>query len=671
MRKPFITILFLIFTQVLRAQTCTVEGQLPSSAFPVCGTTTFHQTTVPICSTHAFTVPGCTGDGADYGDKNPFWYKFTCYQSGTLGFLITPKDLGDDYDWELFDITGHDPNEVFTNTSLIVAANSAGTYGQTGASSAGVSFIQCASLPSDNKNSFHTMPQLIQGHTYLLMVSHYTPSQSGYDLSFGGGTAVITDPKIPTMTSSDASCSGNTVHLKLNKRIKCTSIEKGGTDFILNYPDPIIGEDGIGCSSSFDTDSLDLHLSNNLPPGTYALVPQIGADGNTLLDYCDNALPTSDTIYFTVYPIVPTPMDSMTPLSCAPGEIHLIFRKPIECSSIAPDGSDFTITGTYPVTIEGASGNCTGGASSSKEIVLTLTQPLQQAGNFTITLKQGSDGNTLLDECGQQTLPGSSLLFGVKDTVNAEFSFAKKYGCSTDTIDLYNQGGNGINYWYWDLADGQTSTLQNPEGLYYQFNSKTISLIVSNGFCSDTATQAVDLDNYLKADFTVDPDECPKDPVAFTSTAQGHIVTYNWAFGDGGTSTETSPTHSYSAPTISRPFTVQFTITDSLGCTSTAGKPIMIYSSCYIAVPTAFTPNNDGKNDLLHPLNAIKADQLDFKVFNRWGQLVYETHDWKQGWDGTINGQPQGSGVYVWFLQYIDKDTHKMRQMKGTAALIR
>jgi gliding motility-associated-like protein len=88
-------------------------------------------------------------------------------------------------------------------------------------------------------------------------------------------------------------------------------------------------------------------------------------------------------------------------------------------------------------------------------------------------------------------------------------------------------------------------------------------------------------------------------------------------------------------------------------------------------VPNAFTPNNDSNNDFLRPLNAIKADQLVFKVFNRWGQLVYQTSDWKKGWNGTLNGVPQSAGIYAWMLQYVDRDSGEKRMMRGTAALIR
>src|SRR4051794_8561011 len=99
-------------------QSCTTLGQNPGTAFPICGSVsdTFRQATVPICGGNTVPAPGCSNN--DYTDKNPFWYRFTCYTSGTLGFVITPNTLAEDYDWQIFDITGRSPNEVFSNPSL-------------------------------------------------------------------------------------------------------------------------------------------------------------------------------------------------------------------------------------------------------------------------------------------------------------------------------------------------------------------------------------------------------------------------------------------------------------------------------------------------------------------------------------------------------------------------
>jgi gliding motility-associated-like protein len=98
---------------------------------------------------------------------------------------------------------------------------------------------------------------------------------------------------------------------------------------------------------------------------------------------------------------------------------------------------------------------------------------------------------------------------------------------------------------------------------------------------------------------------------------------------------------------------------------------LKVINNCFIAVPTAFTPNGDGMNDYLYPLNAYKARDLDFKVFNRYGQLVFETKDWTHKWDGTFHGVPQPMGSYVWELSYIDTDTGKKVFKKGATLLIR
>src|SRR4029079_13429405 len=124
MKQVLTATLLLCFSSFVAGQSCSTPGQTPSTAFPGCGTRTFQQTTEAICVSHKLNVPGCSGSGgANYQDKNPYWYKFTCYQAGTLGFLVSPIDQGDDYDWQLYDITGHNPDDVFTDASLIVTGN--------------------------------------------------------------------------------------------------------------------------------------------------------------------------------------------------------------------------------------------------------------------------------------------------------------------------------------------------------------------------------------------------------------------------------------------------------------------------------------------------------------------------------------------------------------------
>ena len=665
-------VVVLLMCNSLWAQNCTTLGQTPSSAFPVCGIDTFSQQNVPICRTHSIIVPGCN-DGAGYSDKNPFWYRFTCFQTGTLGFLVTPNDLGDDYDWMLYDITGHNPDDVFTDPSLVVTGNWAGTFGVTGASNSGVNFIQCSSDPANHKNSFSTMPTILEGHTYLLLVSHFTDSQSGYKLSFGGGTGVITDPLQPKIEKSWAGCGGVTVTIKMNKKIKCNSLATNASDFTLSpAAATIVSATAVGCSNSFDMDTVVLTMSNALPPGTYTITVQNGQDGNTLLDNCNNSVPVGNNTSFIVDPVQPTPMDSIKPVGCAPNKLELVFRRPINCSSIAANGSDFSITGTTPVTITGASGNCVNGVTTS--IFVQLSGPIQSAGNYQITLKPGTDGNTIIDECGQQTPAGASLPFATADTVNANFTYQLLLGCKADTVKFFHNGANNVNQWNWVFNNESSSTAQNPSYIFRVFGPKQINLTVSNGVCRDSTSATVLLDNTLQAKFGFPEVLCPEDKAVFTDSSIGKIVSWNWDFGNGDNSSLQNPlpeTYPQVTSGRSKIYPVRLIVENNLHCFDTVVNQMKVVYSCYITVPNAFTPNGDGHNDYLYPLNAWKAVNLEFIIYNRYGQIVFRTNNWTNKWDGRINGQMQSSGVFVWLLRYTLIDTGEKVFKRGTTVLIK
>ncbi len=667
--KPIYTCFFILFFSFsLSAQNCNNPGQTPGTAFPVCGISTFNQTTVPFCNNGTLPAPTCSG--TVFTDKNPFWYKFTCFQSGTLGFKITPTVIGDDYDWEVFDITNHSPNEVYTNASLVISSNWSGEGGVTGATAQGTLQYVCEGF---GKPVISKLIPLIAGHKYLLMVSHFTDTQNGYALQFTGGTASITDPVLPHLNTAEANCGADKIRVKLNKIMKCSSLASNGSDFSVNPPlVNVISATGFSCQSGFDSDSLELTLNQPLPPGNYSLVMKNGSDGNTILDVCDRGIPVGETVNFIILPKLPTPMDSLVPPSCAPQSVQLYFKKPMKCSTVAADGSDFFVTGSYPVTVVSAAGDCIPGNDVSKTITIKFSQPLYDAGNFILHLQRGSDGNTVFDECNEETPAGSTIGFSVKDTVNADFSYNIKYGCLVDSVQFFNAGKVGVNKWSWSLDEGLSSSQQNPVAGYKLFNEKTVLLEVSNGFCKDSSSQKILLDNFIAADFKANDFDCPNEPVSFVfSGSRGHIIHYDWDFGDGSTASGDSVTHIFPQPATDRTYKVRLTVTDNIGCQKIKEKNIIIVRSCYIGVPTGFTPNNDGLNDVLFPMYAIKALNLDFRIFNRWGQLLYKTNDWRKGWDGTYKGMPQDPGTYVWMLKYTDRDTGKKVEQKGTTVLIR
>ena len=112
-------------------------------------------------------------------------------------------------------------------------------------------------------------------------------------------------------------------------------------------------------------------------------------------------------------------------------------------------------------------------------------------------------------------------------------------------------------------------------------------------------------------------------------------------------------------------------IFNSAGCVDSASITIKVFATLpAVFVPTAFTPNNDGKNDLLVPIAAgIKRIEY-FSVYNRWGQLVFTTAVNGHGWDGRINGQPQATNTYIWMVKAVDFRGLAYFQ-KGQTTLIR
>lgn len=94
---------------------------------------------------------------------------------------------------------------------------------------------------------------------------------------------------------------------------------------------------------------------------------------------------------------------------------------------------------------------------------------------------------------------------------------------------------------------------------------------------------------------------------------------------------------------------------NSVGCFDSAFVSVKVFATLpAVFVPTAFTPNSDGKNDRLLPVIAGMQKMEYFNIYNRWGQLVFSTSMNGYGWDGRINGQLQGTNTYVWMVKAID-----------------
>ena len=148
-------------------------------------------------------------------------------------------------------------------------------------------------------------------------------------------------------------------------------------------------------------------------------------------------------------------------------------------------------------------------------------------------------------------------------------------------------------------------------------------------------------------------------------------------FGSGGIQYLWSPANVLDNPATQNPFAVlqndtrfYLTVKDTLGCIGTSSVFIKVYKGPAFYIPNAFTPNGDGLNDVFKAI-APGIKQINyFKIFDRWGKLMYETQDISKGWDGKYAGALQPTAVYVWIIKGIDI-TGKIIESKGTVTLIR
>lgn len=230
----------------------------------------------------------------------------------------------------------------------------------------------------------------------------------------------------------------------------------------------------------------------------------------------------------------------------------------------------------------------------------------------------------------------------------ASFTADPTSGCFPVEVEFTNLSDNAISY-DWDFGDGTNSITENPTHTYSVPGVYTVTLVANtDGLCSvnDTTTGTITVFDYPTAGFTYGPNPASVfSPVYFTD-ASTDAVSWLWDFGDGFTSTAENPFHLY-AETGS--YYVCQTVTNADGCIDKLCDSVLIYAISILEVPNAFSPNNDGVNDVFLPLNYGLLN-YNFRIYNRWGELIFETSDTTKGWDGYFNGVEQELDVYVYVV---------------------
>ena len=197
------------------------------------------------------------------------------------------------------------------------------------------------------------------------------------------------------------------------------------------------------------------------------------------------------------------------------------------------------------------------------------------------------------------------------------------------------------------------------------------ALILQNGCFDSTRLYKIYFSPLPKVNFIVSRDvQCLNSSIPFTNSttiATNDPMTYLWKFNDGTSSI---------TPDVSKIFTtagnntIKLIATSSNNCIDSIEKNITILENCSTFLPSAFTPNADGLNDVIKPFLVGMKSLKRFAVYNRYGNIVFSTTKEGEGWDGTYKGSKLDSGVFVWIVEFIANDNRAIVQ-KGTLTLIR
>jgi gliding motility-associated-like protein len=227
----------------------------------------------------------------------------------------------------------------------------------------------------------------------------------------------------------------------------------------------------------------------------------------------------------------------------------------------------------------------------------------------------------------------------------------------------------------WDFGDGESISNQSDtiSHTYYPGNYEIILSTKAETGCENADTITLQVDALPYANYSFEPDSASvlDAQVRFFDLSEGNgssINTIQWLFGDGDDTLTANPTHIFSDTGHYKVYQV---VTDYNGCSDTIQQTIRIYPELSFFMPSAFTPNQDNKNNIFMPKGSYFQNKtFSMQVFSKWGELIYESSDPYEGWDGTYKGLESPVGVYIWVISLRDMFNDK-EVYKGTVMLVR
>ena len=268
-------------------------------------------------------------------------------------------------------------------------------------------------------------------------------------------------------------------------------------------------------------------------------------------------------------------------------------------------------------------------------------------GDYVITLKVCTEYNCC-----------DSVSYTIKidySTPIADFTPIDTSGCPPLDVLFINNSIN-TDLYHWDFGDGGSSTDSVPTYTYYESGTFIVTLTASGPGGQADTTKTITVFNRPYVFFEIEPPfiYIPEQPVHCYNYFSENGATYFWDFnGDGfydTTVTEANDIYHYYE--YKGDYNIILKVCTQNGCCDSLSIPVVAETKCEIIFPNAFTPNNDQNNDVFLPLYE-GISEYNLEIFNRWGELIFESDALNTGWDGYYRGELCKQDVYVWKVRAV------------------
>ena len=326
--------------------------------------------------------------------------------------------------------------------------------------------------------------------------------------------------------------------------------------------------------------------------------------------------------------------------------------------------SAFGFGGQEPYTYTWTNDNDPTWTETGGTINYTITEPI----TFTVILTDDCGSPAATDEVEVTILPDPEPDFTILDPGDCapfEATFA-----NTTPQSMMN------GYCAWDFGDGNSGFgCETVSHVYTEPGCYDVTLTVTSPdgcTASFTRNQIVCAHPYPDADFVYTPVDIDiYDAQAFFQNTTVGGISYEWDFAGLGSSEAQHPQFTFPQDEEGQ-YQVCMVATNEYSCTDTICKYVFVKGEFLIYVPNSFTPDGDGINDEFYPvLTSIEIRDFEFHIYNRWGELIFESYHPENRWDGRVRGKLAQQDVYVWRIKLRDSIEGKVHEFTGHVTLLK